>query len=102
MKVAAFLNGLLKAVNEQGAAGKYLDPMGYQNSIEGEYSPLNPIESLKTAAADIGQAAGNLLKPVADPVTNLVKYAAVALVAGAVIYGLYHGTKIFKAKRRRK
>lgn len=100
-KVAAFLNGLYKAVNEQGAARKYLDPLGYQKSVEGEYS-LNPIESFKTAAADVGQAAGNLLRPVADPVTNLVKYAAVALVAGAVIYGVYHGTKIIKAGRRRR
>jgi len=99
-KAAAFLNGLYKAVTEQGMAVKYLDPAGYQKSVEGTYS-LNPVESLKTAAKDIGQAAGNLLKPVADPVTNLVKYAAVALVAGAVIYGVYHGTKIYKATRRR-
>jgi len=100
LKAAAFLNGLYKAVTSQGMAVKYLDPAGYQKSIEGVYS-LDPVESLKTAAKDIGQAAGALLKPVADPVTNLVKYAAVALVAGALIYGVYHGTKIYRATRKR-
>jgi len=98
-KVAAFLNGLYKAVTEQGQAAMYLDPATYQKSAEGSYS-LNPVESIKTAAKDIGQAAGNLLKPVADPITNLVKYAAVALVAGALIYGVYQGTKIMKARKK--
>lgn len=100
MKAAAFLNALFKAVTEQGQAAKYLDPAGYAKSAQGEYT-LDPIESLKTAASDIGQAAGNLLKPVADPVTNLVKYAAVGLVAAAVIYGVWNGTKIYKAAKRR-
>jgi hypothetical protein len=100
-KAAAFLNGLWKAVTEQGAARKYLDPAGYKASQEGTYS-LNPIESIKTAAGDLGQAAKNLLTPVADPVTNIVKYAAVGLVAAAVIYGIYHGTKVFKGARRRR
>jgi hypothetical protein len=101
LKAAAFLNGLHKAVTSQGAALQYLDPEGYKKSIEGTYS-LNPIESIKTLAKDAGEAAGGFLKPVADPITNLVKYAAVLVVGGAVIYGLYHGTKIFKARTRKR
>lgn len=98
-KVSAFLNGLYKAVNEQGWGWRWLDPAGAEHAEQGGYS-LNPIETLKTVAKDVGQAAGDLIKPSLDPVTNLVKYGALVVVGGAVIYGLYHGTKIFKATRK--
>lgn len=97
MLVAGFLNALERAVKEQGWDWKWLDP----GAARREGLPMTAGESISQAMKKTGQAAGDFLKPTLDPVTNLVKYAAVALVAGAVVYGIYHGTKIFKSKRRK-
>jgi hypothetical protein len=100
MKIAAWLNALQKAVREQSWGWRWLDPAGAMAAEKDAYS-LNPVESLKKAAKDLGQAAGDLVKPSLDPVTNLVKYGALLVVGGAVIYGIYHGTKIFKKRRKK-
>lgn len=100
--VAAWLNALVQEVEENGR-GYYLDPVSADKAAVGKFDPVNhPIESIKTVASGVGQAAGGLLKPVADPVTNLVKYAAIALVAGASIYAIYTFTPLFKSGKRRK
>jgi ABC-type phosphate/phosphonate transport system substrate-binding protein len=97
MTVAAFLNGLEKAVREQGWDWKWLDPAAAREAGQ----PLSAGESISKAIKSTGQTAADFLRPTLDPVTNLVKYAAVGLVAGAVIYGLYHGSKLWKSKRRK-
>lgn len=96
-KIAAYLNGVEKAVKEQGWDWKWLDPAAATAAGE----PITAGQSITKALGATGEAVGGFLKPSLDPVTNLVKYAAVALVAGAVIYGVYHGSKFFKAKRRK-
>lgn len=101
-KVAGWLNALEKAVKEQGKSWKYLDPAGAALSESKGYSITNPVESLKRAATDLGETAGNLLKPALDPVTNLAKYGALIVVAAAVSYGVYQGAKHFKKARRRR
>lgn len=97
LTVAAFLNGLEKAVNVQGWEWRWLDPK--RAIAAGE--PMTVTQSVTQALGSAGNATKAFLAPSLDPVTNLVKYAAVALVAGAVIYGVYHGSKFFKAKRRK-
>lgn len=96
--IVAWLNGLEKAVKEQGWDWRWLDPRAAREAGQA----LTPGESISHALKSTGESVGDFLRPSLDPVTNLVKYAAVAMVAGAVIYGVYHGTKIFKAARRRK
>jgi len=91
--IAPWLNALERAVKEQGWDWKWLDPRGAKEAGQ----PLSAGESIQVAAAGIGEAAGGLIKPVADPVTNLVKYAAIAAVAGAIIYGLF----LMPKKRKR-
>ncbi len=101
MTIAAYLNGVEKAVKEQGWDWRWLDPAAARDAG----LPLTVGESVSGALKGAGESVGNFLKPTLDPVTNLVKYASIALVAGAVIYGVYHGTKVFKvfkAKRRKK
>jgi hypothetical protein len=93
--VAAWLNALEKVVTEQGFDWKWLDPA----AARAAGLPLSTGEAISQAIKSTGEAAGNLLRPTLDPVTNLVKYAAIAVVAGAVIYGIYHGSRYFKRKR---
>jgi len=95
--LAAFLNALEMAVNVQGWEWKWLDP---KRAIAAG-QPMTAGASIKQALGAAGDSAKAFLAPTLDPVTNLVKYAAVALVAGAVIYGVYHGSKFLKAKRRK-
>lgn len=95
--IAGFLNALERAVKSQGWDWKWLDPAAAREAG----LPMTAGESISQAVKKTGQAAGDFLKPTLDPVTNLVKYASIALVAGAVVYGIYHGTKIFKARRRK-
>lgn len=98
--VAAWLNALADEVAANGRA-YYLDPAGAEAAAVGQVDPLNhPLETVKTVFKAAGEAAGAALKPVADPLTNIVKYTAMALVAGAVIYGLWEFTPIFKAAKR--
>ncbi len=100
--VAAWLNALADEVAANGRA-YYLDPAGAEAAAVGQVDPLNhPLETVKTVFKAAGEAAGAALKPVADPLTNIMKYTAMALVAGAVIYGLWEFTPLFKAKRSRK
>jgi hypothetical protein len=99
MKAAAFLNALFKAVTTQGADKQYLDPAG-KIAAQADHYSLNPVESLKTGLKDLGTGIGGFLKPVADPITNTVKYVAVGLVAAALIYGIYHGAKLIKLKKK--
>ena len=96
MTVAAFLNALERAVKEQGWDWKWIDPRAAKQAGQS----MTAGESVATGMKAVGQNVANLLKPTLDPVTNLVKYAAIAVVGGAVIYGIYHGTKIFGKKRR--
>lgn len=96
--IAAWLNGLEKAVKSQGWDWRWLDPA----AATAAGKPLTAMDTVKSALKETGAAAGNFLRPTLDPVTNLVKYASVGLVAAAVIYGLYHGTKLFKGRKRRK
>lgn len=96
MTIAAWLNGLEKAVREQGWDWRWLDPAAAREAGQ----PLSAGESVSQAVQKTGRAVGDFLKPGLDPVTNLVKYASIALVAGAVIYGVYHGSKLLKARRK--
>ena len=100
--VAAWLNALADEVAANGRA-YYLDPAGAEAAAVGQVDPVNhPLETVKTLFKAAGEAAGAAIKPVADPLTNVIKYTAMALVAGAVIYGLWEFTPIFKAKKSRK
>lgn len=99
LKVVAWLNALDKAVKEQGFGWLWLDPAGAKEAG----SPLiDPVGALKRTLGDAGQAVGNFLTPVADPVTNVLKWSAVLVGGAAVIYGIYHGTKLFNGRKRRK
>jgi len=98
LTIAAYLNAVEKAVKEQGWDWKWLDPAAARAAGE----PLTAGESVSQALSKTGTAIGGFLKPTLDPVTNLVKYAALALVAGAVVYAVYEGQKHFKRAKRRK
>lgn len=100
LKIAAWLNALEKAVKEQGHGWRWLDPAGAAQAAKDQISPLNPLESIKTVTKSIGESAANLIRPSAEPVTNLVKWAAIAVVAGAVIYGGYQVSQIMKGRKR--
>lgn len=91
MTVAAFLNGLEEAVTSQGWDWKWLDPQ----AAKAAGLPLTPSDAISSAVKSVGDSAGALVNPVLDPVTNLVKYGAFALVAGLLIYGIYQGNKLF-------
>lgn len=95
MTVAAFLNGLEKAVKE-GWDWKWIDP----RAAAEEGLPMTVGDSISQAVKGAGDTVGAFLKPTLDPVTNLVKYAAIAIVAGAVVYGVYQGTQAYKAYKR--
>ncbi len=100
--VAAWLNALADEVAANGR-GYYLDPAGAEAAAVGQVDPVNhPLETVKTIFKAAGEAAGAALKPVADPLTNVIKYTAMALVAGAVIYGIWEFTPLVKSKRSRK
>lgn len=96
-RVVAYLNAVVRAV--QGGWGwRWLDPKAATNTLqETIQAPLNTVKQVLTG---VGEAAGGFLKPVADPVTNLVKWAAVGLVGGAIIYGLYQASIVVKARKR--
>jgi len=96
--IAAFLNALERAVKEQGWDWKWLDPRAAKEAGQ----PLTAGESVKAAMSNTGKAVAEFVKPVADPVTNILKYGAIALVAGAIIYGLYQVSPFLKAKRKRR
>lgn len=98
--IAAWLNGLEKAVKEQGMGWRYLDPAGAAQAEKETVSLTNPLESLKTITKSVGESAANLIKPSAEPVTNILKWTAIAVVAGAVIYGGYQVSQIMKARKR--
>lgn len=100
--VAAWLNALVEEVNANGR-DYYLDPVTADKAAEGKVDPLNhPMETIKTLTKATGEAAGNLLKPSADALTNVIKYAAIGLVSAALIYGIYQGVTVYKATRKRK
>lgn len=99
--IAAWLNALADEVSANGR-DYYLDPVTANKASAGQVSISHPLESLKTITQGAGEAVGAFLKPSTEPITNLIKYSAVLVVGGAVIYGIYHGTKIFKAAKRRK
>ncbi len=101
-KVVAFLNGLLLAVNDQGWGTLWLDPAGAMNSDPVSGALVDPMSALKRAGGDIGEALRNLLKPVADPLTNVLKWGAVMAVSGASIYGIWYASKFFKGRKGRK
>lgn len=96
-RVVAYLNAVVKAVNN-GWGWRWLDP---KKSMEvGKDIIQAPLDMLKQVFQGIGDAVGGFLKPVADPVTNLVKYAALGIVGGAVIYGIFQARQVLKAKKR--
>lgn len=100
--VAAWLNALADEVEANGRE-YYLDPVTADAAAVGKVDPVNhPLETLKTLTKATGDAAGNLLKPSADAVTNVIKYAAIGLVSAALIYGIYQGVTVYKATRKRK
>ena len=100
MKVVAWLNATEQAV-KQGFSAEYINPASAAKAEQGAIS-LNPIETVKTLASDAGTAIGNFIKPVADPVTNLVKWGAILVVGGAVVYGIYNFRKFQKLRKKRK
>lgn len=99
--IAAWLNALVDEVDANGR-GYYLDPVTADKAAEGGFDINHPLESLKTVVKGVGEAAGAGLKPVADPLTNIIKYAAIGLVSAALIYGIYQGVVLYKATKKRK
>lgn len=100
--VSAWLNALYEEVQENGR-DYYLDPATAEAASAGQVDPINhPLSTLETLTKSVGTSAANLVKPSADALTNIVKYSALAIVAGALVYGVYQGSKIFKARKRRK
>lgn len=98
--IAAWLNALVDEVNANGGT-EYLDPVTAVAAVQaGKFDIMHPIESLKLLATDAGQVVGGAAGAAVDPVTNLVKWAAILVVGGAVIYGVYHGAKYFNGKRK--
>ncbi len=99
LKVVAWLNALYTAVNDQGWGYMWLDP----KAAAATTNPIiDPIGAVKKIAGDAGTAVSNFLTPVADPLTNLLKWGAILVVGGAVIYATYEGHKYFKSRKRRK
>lgn len=94
MKIVGWLNALQKAV-DQGWGPVWLDPAAYAETN----ILVNPTTTIKSALANAGEDVKAFLTPAAEPVTNLIKYAAVAVVAGAVVYGIYQWNK---GRKRRK
>lgn len=102
--IAAWLVGLAVHAQTHPEDSYYLNPKAsVDSSAQGNVDWTHPLDALKSVTKSVGEAAANLAKPTLDPVTNLVKYAAIAVVGVAVIYGVYQGVSIYKAgKRRRK
>lgn len=96
LTVAAYLQAVEKAVNEQGQGWRWLDPALSDDATQGALSTGSNV------VKQVGEAAGNLLKPSLDPITNVMKYTALAVAAGAVIYGLWNLAPVFKSMKRRK
>lgn len=83
-KAAAFLNATYRAVNEFNEGYRWIDP-ARSDKAEG-------------SVADV-------LGGAVDKVTGLVKWGAIAVVGGAVIYGLYEFgffKKFFKRRGKRR
>jgi hypothetical protein len=100
--VAGWLNALSDEVAANGRE-YYLDPVTSKKASEaGNVSISHPLDAITNVAKSAGEAVGGFLKPTAEPLTNMIKWAAVLVVGGAVIYGVYHGSKLLKAKRKRK
>lgn len=93
VKAAAFLNATYSAVNEGGEGWCWIDPPRCEAAESG---------AIQSVTGGIGGAVSNILKPSLDPVTNLVKWGAVLVVGGAVVYGLYNFGWIFKKGRKRR
>lgn len=93
LEVAAFLQGLEKAVNEQGWGWRWLDPALSDDQTQ------KALGIAPNIAKTLGDTAKNLLAPTADSVTNIVKYAALAVAGGAIVYGLYTWNKSKRRKR---
>lgn len=100
--VSAWLNALYAEVADNGR-NYYLDPVTADAAAAGQFDPINhPLSTLEVVTKSVGQAAANTLKPSADALTNVIKYTALAVAAGALVYGMYTGMKIYKARKRGK
>lgn len=93
--IAAFLTALEKAVKVDGWDWKWLDPRAAKDAGQS----LSIQESIQGALKATGQGASNLLAPALDPVTNVIKYASLAAIGVAVIYGIYQFNGAKKIKR---
>lgn len=100
MKIVAWLNATEQTVN-QGWGFRWIDPKAAAEAEKGSIS-LNPIETLKTVTKGAGEAVSNFLKPSAEPLTNLIKWTAVAAASGAVIYGLWTLAPVLGLRKRKK
>lgn len=101
--IAAWLVALAVHAETHPEDAYYLNPKAsVDSSAQGNVDWTHPLDALKSVTKSVGEAAANLTKPTLDPVTNLVKYAAIAVVGAAVIYGVYQGTKIYKSRKRRR
>ncbi len=99
LKVVGWLNALYTAVNDQGWGYMWLDP----KAAAATTNPIvDPIGAIKKVAGDAGTAVSNFLTPVADPLTNLIKWGAILVVGGATIYAIYEGHKYFKGRKKRR
>lgn len=90
-RVVGYLNAVVEAVR-LGHSASWLDPR----------AAPKPLETLKDITGGVGDAVGAFIKPVADPVTNIVKYAAIGIVGAGVIYAIFHGTKLYRISKRRR
>jgi len=92
--VAGWLLATAETVN-QGWSSQWIDPANYTGGYVTEIIKDAVTEAggvLKATTTAVGDAA----KPLIDPVTGLVKWAAILAVAGAGIYLLYNYKKVFK------
>lgn len=78
-KIVGWLNATEQTVN-QGWTWYWIDPAGAQHADKAV---------IKDVFGKAGDAVSNFLAPSAEPLTNLVKWTAVAVAGGAVIYGLW-------------
>lgn len=97
-KVAAFLNALERSALKDGDGFEWVDPVGAASAQKADTekkvatagSVLAPV---KAVTGSIGEAAGALLAPTLDPVTNLVKYAALTAVVAGGAYLVFKFSK---------
>jgi len=99
--IAAWLNALADEAADSGYS-YYIDPITSEKASEVKVDVGHPLAAIAQVTKSVGQSTADLLRPSADAVTNVIKYAALALVAGAVIYSIYEFTPLIKGRKKKR